>query len=157
MLEIWKPVKDYPLYRVSNLGGLKSFWGDQWTFVKGSKTMNGYMQFKLLHVISKQVFIHRIVLEAFKGQCPEGYVCNHKDGDKTNNFISNLEWVTPSENVLHAQQSRTKWDDGEIWLLKKMLYHGIKRYVISKMFKMGVRSIYRISKGDQWFHIVYGP
>ena len=46
--------------------------------------------------------IHTIVAELFFGSRPEGFQINHKDGDKRNNRVSNLEYITPSENILHS-------------------------------------------------------
>jgi hypothetical protein len=46
--------------------------------------------------------IHRLLWETFVEPIPEGMVINHKDGDKYNNDLSNLEVVTPSDNALHA-------------------------------------------------------
>lgn len=47
-------------------------------------------------------YVHRLVAEAWIGEIPEGYEVNHKDGNKTNNEISNLKIVTPSENIRHS-------------------------------------------------------
>ena len=50
----------------------------------------------------KRVSIHRLVYETFVGKIPKGMQINHKDGNKNNNHISNLEVVTPKENTAHA-------------------------------------------------------
>lgn len=50
----------------------------------------------------KQVSIHRFIWEVFNGDIDNKFIINHKDGDKTNNALSNLELVTNSENALHA-------------------------------------------------------
>ena len=55
--------------------------------------------------IPKNARIHRLVAEAFLGICPDNMVVNHKDGDKSNNCVDNLEYVTPSENNIHALQT----------------------------------------------------
>jgi hypothetical protein len=46
------------------------------------------------------VNVHRLVLEAFVGPCPDGMECCHNDGDATNNRVENLRWDTRSENFL---------------------------------------------------------
>jgi len=45
-------------------------------------------------------YVHRLVLRAFVGECPNGYQCRHLDGNKLNNNLSNLTWGTRRENQL---------------------------------------------------------
>ena len=60
--------------------------------------------------------VHRLVLEHFVGPCPVGMECHHIDHDKSNNHVSNLEWVTHSENIL---RSFTEGGRKGYWLGKK--------------------------------------
>ena len=60
--------------------------------------------------------VHRLVLEHFVGPCPVGMECHHIDHDKGNNHVSNLEWVTHSENIL---RSFTEGGRKGYWLGKK--------------------------------------
>jgi hypothetical protein len=53
----------------------------------------------------KKRLIHRVVWEAVNGPIPDGLQINHKNGDKSDNRIENLELVTASENVVHAFQT----------------------------------------------------
>lgn len=50
--------------------------------------------------------VHRLVAAAFLGESEEGHVVNHKNGDRFDNRVENLEYVTQGENVKHA------WDNG---------------------------------------------
>lgn len=50
------------------------------------------------------ISVHRLVAESFIGPCPGGLVVNHRDGCKTNNSASNLEYITRSENLKHAHR-----------------------------------------------------
>ena len=68
-------------------------------------TPNGYSQmcirFKKKDVY---IYVHRAVYEAFVGKIPDGLEINHKDGDKQNNCVDNLEAITGIENLRHARK-----------------------------------------------------
>src|SRR5688572_7233529 len=49
----------------------------------------------------KRTLVHRIVMITFSGDCPPGYEVNHIDGKKANNRLSNLEYMTRSQNLKH--------------------------------------------------------
>lgn len=54
---------------------------------------------------NKKFYVHELVALAFIGPRPEGLSINHKDGDKTNNVVANLEYVTHAENMAHAAKA----------------------------------------------------
>ena len=111
----WRPVVGLlDRYEVSDCGDVRSI--PRWVNSKaGSKQFRpsapiktkvgrgGYATCELCGEGGRKLtrFVHRLVAEAFLGES-DGMQVNHKDGDKLNNRLSNLEWVTPSENVRHA-------------------------------------------------------
>lgn len=106
MIEEWKPFFN-GLYEVSNLGntrravdGINTKAG---RLKKPSINTYGYLMIGAFDNGKRtNVFVHRAVMEAFVGPCPEGMAVNHKDGNKLNNRVDNLEYVTPKENMIHA-------------------------------------------------------
>lgn len=70
-------------------------------FLTPFKTPIGYLNVKLFNEEGKRSnkLVHRLVAEAFLGSST--LTVNHIDGDKTNNHVSNLEWVTYSDNMKH--------------------------------------------------------
>ena len=90
-------------YEVSNYGNVRSLWFGK---VKPIKLLDnhGYPEFKVRNGKDKSKHKREnvAVAEAFLGKRPEGLVINHKDGNKHNNHVSNLEYVTYSENNLRA-------------------------------------------------------
>src|SRR5271169_1445354 len=52
--------------------------------------------------------VHKLVTTAFWGPCPPGKEVNHKDGDKSNPRLDNLEYITPKENHEHAARTGLK-------------------------------------------------
>lgn len=100
-MEIWKDIKNYEgYYQVSSEGHIRNV--NTGHILKGDTNNLGYRRVWLYAPIAKRMFIHRLVAMAFCENWPEEKVVNHKDGDKQNNTASNLEWVTRSENDLHA-------------------------------------------------------
>lgn len=111
MEELWKPIEGYEDYEISSLGRVKSLARLTTTGnrsvperIREPNVMKGYHCITLRKDKKIKVFrIHRLVIEHFGDKQPsEEYQVNHIDGDKSNNCIDNLEWVTPRENTTHA-------------------------------------------------------
>lgn len=99
---MWKPVKGYEGYYEINQNGLVKRVDTQ-QYVVEHKNHKGYMKVNLnLSGVRKGKAVHRLVAEAFVDNIHDKPFVNHIDGDKFNNSASNLEWVTDSENKLHA-------------------------------------------------------
>ena len=102
MVEIWRDVKGYEgLYRVSNLGRIKSLHREEELILKQTGN-HGYM-----HVCfsknGKHSFkkVHRIVAEAFISNVSNYPFCGHENDCRWDNRAENLYWTTPKENTVH--------------------------------------------------------
>ena len=97
--EIWKDIKGYEgLYQVSNLGRVKSERKNR--LLKPRLQKNGYLRVNLYDKNSKRSTksVHRLVAKAFISNPNNLEFVNHKDENKTNNVVSNLEWCTAKYN-----------------------------------------------------------
>lgn len=104
MKEEWKPIKGYEgLYEVSNMGRVKSLHTSQGIILKQYTDYYKYMKVTLnKNGTHKTKLVHRLVAITFIRN-PNNYeVVNHKDGNKKNNTVDNLEWCTRSYNTKHA-------------------------------------------------------
>lgn len=108
MIESWKPVIGYEgLYEISNKGRLKSLYKKAFgapAIIEDRKpTPKGYIRIALKkNGKLKLHMLHRIVANAFLNNPERKDFVNHKDGNKLNNAVSNLEWCTNIENATHA-------------------------------------------------------
>ena len=109
MKEVWKDIAGYDgFYMVSNTGKVMSVGGRCGTsrnplMLKQSANHDGYLKVRLLYngkdVTAK---VHRLVAEAFIENSDGKETVNHKDGNKQNNHVDNLEWADRSEQMYHA-------------------------------------------------------
>lgn len=116
MKEIWKPIVGYEKYYMcSNLGRIKTikrkffvkdpYWKREYwktvneKIIKQSYDNNGY---RTVAILGKRMRSHRLIAKTFIPNPLNKPQVNHKDLNKSNNHISNLEWVTNGENVRHA-------------------------------------------------------
>lgn len=99
MIEQWRQFRD-TVYEISDRGNVRRTNGVP---KKPSRSSTGYMIFGCYqHTRRTNILVHRAVAECFIGPCPNGFQVNHIDGNKTNNALENLEYVTGSDNAKHA-------------------------------------------------------
>lgn len=107
--EIWKDIRGFPNYEISNKGRVRS-WnnnrygrGENFKFLKPGLSGDNYFTVSLRkNNKGNTKYIHRLVAEAFIPNPDNKPEVNHKDGNKKNNILTNLEWSTYSENLNHA-------------------------------------------------------
>ena len=114
--ETWKDIEDYEgMYQVSNLGRVKSLPRQtKLSFRKGkilklSSDKNGYELINLsTNGFQKTYKVHRLVANAFIPNPKNNPQVNHKDFNKKNNDISNLEWLNSRDNTVHYNNTKVK-------------------------------------------------
>lgn len=101
MIEKWVTIRGYENYQVSTLGNVK----------RGTKFIKPFVKVNYMYVglckngIQKHFRLHRLVAEAFIPN-PNNLPCiNHKDEDKSNNRVDNLEWCTDSYNANYGERN----------------------------------------------------
>jgi hypothetical protein len=173
--EVWKTVKPFPDYAISNFGSVKRLTDSNNNRKAGfilktkANSRTGYIQVSLwLDGKYHAKMVHRLVLNAFAGDRPtKRHQTNHINGIKDDNRIKNLEWVTPSENVIHAhatglsssrrgeKNNLSVLKSDEVWLIKKLIYHGVLQRIIGNMFKVNRATISYIKSGKTWAEVIY--
>ena len=114
MEEIWKDIEGYEgLYQVSNMGRVKSLRRN--IILKNRIKRKGYVRVMLrTNNIPKEYFVHRLVATAFISNPDNLPQVNHKDENKTNNCVNNLEWCDGKYNInygtgiIKSARSRSK-------------------------------------------------
>jgi hypothetical protein len=166
-----KPVEGYEgRYSVDELGNVYSDKKGK-RLAWGSKDYPNVRLFKF--GIGRCMHVHRIVAETFLSK-PEGAVeVNHKDGNKRNNRVDNLEWVTKSQNILHSVRVictlHSRWPrlTGEEHGMAKLTDASVKSIRIERAAGSGLRqlaqkyevacsTIWSICKGHTWRSIRAG-
>jgi hypothetical protein len=135
-------------------------------FLKAGLTGNYEIVNLSLRGKQKMHLVHRLVLEAFVGPCPDGMECCHEDGNPTNNRLENLRWGTPKDNSNDDAKNGTrdrmrgekhyaaKLTEAEVLEIRQMYATGrYKQKDLAKKFKRTYILIHNIVRRKAWTHI----
>lgn len=106
-MEKYIVINEFDNYAISNLGNIKNI--KKGNILTPYLNTNGYLTYTFCQNGVKKTFrLHRLVALYFIDNPNNLPYVNHKDGDKTNNKVENLEWCTAKENDAHARNSGLK-------------------------------------------------
>lgn len=152
-------------YFINQLGEIKNIKTDR--ILKQKITQRGYMFVTVsINGKLKDLSIHREVAKAFISNDNNLSFVNHKDGNKQNNSVENLEWCTPSENMKHAYKNNlikdgckgetchlSKLKDEDVINIRFQNLNGVEINKIAKEFNVSCKNIKFIINRKTWKHI----
>jgi hypothetical protein len=163
-IEIWKAIAECNgQYYVSSHGRVKSFMFFREKFLNGGIVGRGYRKVILVDKSNKrkQNYVHRLVALAFIPNPENKPSVNHKDGNKLNNNVDNLEWMTQKENVKHAwsnglnESTRLSTSKAVIDILTGKKYSSLTLACIdiNENYNKHALRIFKKSKTQRFFHL----
>jgi hypothetical protein len=170
LCEEWRNINDFNGYEISNFGNVRGkdrFSGKRSSIVKGKElkqivNKRGYPETRFRKNGTHFRVIHRLVAKAFIPNPDNKSQVNHIDGNKLNNRVDNLEWVSNSENQKHAyslglqpsrageNNNKAKITDKDVTLLKELYNSGKSVVEISKLTDISISSARQIIYGRTW-------
>lgn len=166
-----RPIPDWPRYvcdREGNVFSLKAKSGAVRP-MKARLSNSGYM-FVHLRKPGKDggQFVHRLVLRAWTGDSPDKPDVNHKNGDRLDNRLENLEWVTPKENQQHSihvlgnklgkphygtANSSAKLTPEMVRQMRDLYTSGVTSVRLGEMFGVSQPAAHAAVVGKTWRHV----
>lgn len=126
-------------------------------------TIHGYPFVILCRDGKRQRRVHQLVACAFLGSKPTNkHIVNHIDGNKLNNCVSNLEWVTYSENTRHSvdvlgngrgERGANKVSESEVRYIRQLHSEGVPNAEITRRVNLGREQVRNICKQRSWTHL----
>ena len=167
-MEQWKPVVGYEsYYEVSDRGRVRSTrrCGTGGGIKALIETHRGHLRADLCKDgKQKSKKVHRLVLEAFDGLCPDGMECRHLNGNPKDNRLENLSWGTHLENradmIDHGRSTTgernpmAKLSEWDVRWIKRFQKHGFATQTyLAEVFGCSVGNISNIKHGHCWRHV----
>ena len=167
-----KEIKGYEgLYAIDELGNVYSLIQNASRRKRELKPeiKNGYLSVNLYkNGKCKHAYIHRLVAETFIDNSDLLPVVNHKDGNKQNNNVSNLEWCKQKENINHSWELGLQKSHGEnhhsakltvnqVKEIRKLYVKGSKEFgtvALAKKYNVTQGTIWNVVTGKRWKEVV---
>ena len=169
-MENWKDIPGYEgSYQVSDMGRVRSV--DRCVKAKASTRTRAHTRIskgvllnpgrntKYGHVTvslgrRNSINVHRLVMLAFVGPCPENKEVLHGNCDATDNRIVNLSYGTRSDNNIDSSKAgKRKLNPEKVIALRAMLEYGIPQRTVAKHFSIAPSTVAQVKKGTTWSHV----
>lgn len=168
-LELWKEIKEFPKYMVSNFGNVKGLEKDgTYRRLINEKMFSGYRRVTFFSEgLIRRFLVHRLVMESFNGQLSGNYKTTHMNGILHDNRPSNLEEKHPGRKA--GKTLRRKVDnalirgelcrsavlkESDVILIKQQIKEDrLMMKTIAKDFNISPQTISRIKSGTTWRHV----
>lgn len=157
MVEIWKEiVGNENDYLVSNTGKVKNIHNGN--VLKNNPCKNGYLKVDLRYEKKRTVLVHRLVAEAFLSNPNKYPQVNHKDENKHNNCVDNLEWCDAKYNVNYGENSKIRnsrvmqcdMDGNVIKIFESIKEASRELNIIEQSISMCCRGVRKTASGYRW-------
>ena len=159
--EIWKTILNYNKYEISNLGRIKRF-----SRIRKPVLGKDYYRINLCKSSTQKTFyIHILVAENFIGSIPKDFIVNHKDGNKLNNAVENLEIISKQDNVVHAYKNNltktkkgsdhqnSKITEDDVHKIFELRKEGKTHKEIAAIFNISREQVRDIINRKRWKHL----
>ena len=148
-------------YSASNLGRIRRNVGPQCRktrIVNPTRKNRAKLVIEVKHQPKRlQVAVHNLVAEAWLGPCPDGLEVNHKDRNRHNNRVENLEYISHTENMRHAmlvgENRRRKLDQHAVRQIRRMRAAGMHVDDIRSRFGVTRTCVYCVLSGKTWSYV----
>lgn len=156
-------IPEHPRYEINSSGVIRD--------AKSKKIKSQYIGSTGYYMVSfsynnksKPQRVHRLLANTFIPNPQNLPEVNHVDGDKLNNELSNLEWVTHRENMSHAfriglannsgtKNGMSKLSESDIPGIRKLILDGVSQYKIAKLYNVSRSAILNIKVRGSWSHV----
>jgi hypothetical protein len=133
----------------------------------GSPDTDGYLQVDArsrADIPGSMLSVHQLIWVAVNGPIPDGFEVNHKNGDKADNRLPNLELLTHQDNVRHAYRTGLKTNRGEKHPSRRLTEHDVREIrrlrsagatlaALASQFGVTLQNIHYVARRKTWTHV----
>lgn len=171
----YRPIAGYPGYWIGEDGtvyGTRCYTGeirsDVWNQCRTEQNHKGrYLRVGLRAIPGgkpKTLYVHRLVMNAFVGQCPEGMECLHGDGDAGNCLLDNLSWGPRTDNAedrrrhgtmpMGSNHKNSKLTEDQVREMRQLAAQGMSQRLIGLRYGIQQGSVSAIVLRKVWKHVI---
>lgn len=170
LVEKWKRVPGWTGYKISSFGNVKFRRFEEWQpckqFLRSTGIGYKFIILRRGNGVYKRESVHRLVLLAFVG--PSALVVNHLDGNRHNNRLENLQYVTVQENNIHAievlgmeytrgsKNTEARMTEDGVLEARKRRAEGAPYRELAEKLGVSIGTIRKACLGQSWKHVL-GP